>query len=113
VGCSDTEYHLLDYAWYVCNTTDELHAVGTKLDNPWGLFDTSGNAAEWVWDGYATYPEGAATDPLGDEEATNRAVRGGDYDDSAAAVQPGSRANDAPTNRTSSRGFRLVRTVQE
>ena len=38
-----------DVAWYSANSKVRLHPVGEKAPNQFGLFDMSGNAAEWVW----------------------------------------------------------------
>lgn len=38
------------FAWHAGNSAGRLHPVATKKANPLGLFDTLGNAAEWLWE---------------------------------------------------------------
>ncbi len=52
--------------------------VGSFAPNALGLHDTTGNAWEWVDDGYAPYPPGPVRDPRGPDRAP-RTVRGGSW----------------------------------
>jgi formylglycine-generating enzyme required for sulfatase activity len=39
-----------DIAWYDGNSNNQLHPVGQKLPNAFGLYDMLGNVWEWVFD---------------------------------------------------------------
>ncbi len=90
-----TAYHFGDdpkllgeYDWYFDNADEQLHEVGTKKPNPWGLYDMHGNVAEWVLDaytddGYARFEKNpvASSDAVAwPTELYPRVVRGGNWD---------------------------------
>ncbi len=94
---SDDPAQLGDYAWYYENADGQLHPVGSKQPNPWGLYDMHGNAMEWVLDaftpdGYPVEAGATATDPIVvPEKIYPRSVRGGSFADDAAQVRCASR----------------------
>lgn len=49
------------YGWRV----GDLHSVGMKPANDWGLFDMTGNAAEWCHDSFQLFSNSPVTDPVG------------------------------------------------
>ncbi len=74
----------LAYAWYMGNLTNyRPHAVGGKTQNELGLYDMSGNVAEWCYDYSAAYPVGAQLDPANNKTAITRILRGGSWYSSA------------------------------
>ena len=76
-----------DYAWYAANSDGKYQLAGHKKPNAWGLYDMLGNVMEWTLDQYAPYPAAAQVNPW--VKATKpypMAVRGGSWNDPAAAV---------------------------
>lgn len=86
---------LENYAWFVDNAGEGYHKVGLKKPNPWGLHDMHGNVAEWVLDQHI--PEGYTTDLRSENPLLvpktlyPRVVRGGGWNQDAAALRSGAR----------------------
>lgn len=98
-------------AWHSGNSANTTHAVKTKMANGRGLYDLSGNAAEWVWDWYQpNYEALPATDPIGPTTGTDRVNRGGAWSSSVATARIASRSSADPgLGALSPLGFRVVR----
>ncbi len=101
---------LSEYAWFIKSSGDEPHPVATRKPNAWGLYDTLGNAWEWVNDWYAadTYQKSTRVDPQGPAEGRSRVRRGGSYHCPLYQTRPAYRAANAPDTSYSVIGFRLV-----
>ena len=94
--------------WHEKNSEKKIHPVGKKQPNELGLYDMSGNVAEWCWDWYneTYYLQGDQTDPTGPDAGTKRVIRGGFYNNSDFALRPPYRGSIDPKT---SWGFRLLR----
>ena len=107
-------------AWYEETANGSTHPGRQLLPNAWGLYDTLGNVAEWLWDGETcggtlepTLPT-SAVDPLGPvEPCRGHRLCAGQYWGTRAGdmtIMTRSMAgSDAPYNNL---GFRLARTVR-
>lgn len=100
-----------EYAWTITNSGDVTHPVGQLKSNAFGMYDTFGNAWEWVSDWYQpdSYKYHAATNPKGSKAGTKKIRRGGSYHCASHIVRSGYRAADNPSQRYSVMGFRIVR----
>lgn len=95
----DDPDQLAEYGWYFDNSDSKPHPVGQKKANPWGLYDMHGNVAEWTLDqvlddGYQKFAGKtltAADALVWPTKVTPRAVRGGHWDDEAAACRSAAR----------------------
>ena len=99
-----------DYAWYIENSGETTHPVGQKQPNAWGLYDTGGNAFEWVADWYDPdyYSVSPAVDPAGPPTGGSRVIKGGCWTCQPVGVRPANRNGLAPNERSSSLTFRLA-----
>ncbi|MCK6523789.1 formylglycine-generating enzyme family protein [Myxococcota bacterium] len=101
----DEEAVLGEFAWFTGNSGDQVHAVGGKKANPWGLHDLHGNVWEWVWDAYDSYNSGKVVNSVG----TSRALRGGSFGHSPENLRSADRVRYSPEVQIWYYGFRCAR----
>ncbi len=82
----DDEAPMGDYAWFVDNSDGKSQPIGKKKPSPWGLYDITGNVAEWTLDQYDpkfyASPGAGAASPFNQPVTLYpRVVRGGSWDD--------------------------------
>ena len=78
------------------------------LPNAYGLYDMSGNVAEWVNDWYAAYPTTSQENYTGAKSGDYKVVRGGGWPDKAPALASAERDKENPKYRSQKVGFRVV-----
>ena len=97
------EKALGDYAWFSGNSDNKFHKSGEKKPNAWGLYDMTGNVAEWTLDeykadGYQSLP--SDTGKLQTAFSPSRypkAVRGGSFRDEAPVLRSAARVKSEPS----------------
>ncbi len=85
--------------------------VASLAPNPFGLYDTAGNAMEWVGDCWNPNYTGAPGDARtrSDGDCTSRVARGGAFNKPAISMRSSTRNRFAPNTRIDMLGFRVVR----
>jgi formylglycine-generating enzyme required for sulfatase activity len=115
-GGNDTAFFNNDIAWYISNSDNKTHPVKSKLPNELGIYDMSGNVAEYVADWYSTkYSSEAVADPSGPASHVRdyRVVRGGSWQGAANSLMVVSRGYNDGASRLATHGFRLALTITE
>ncbi|ASN22795.1 sulfatase-modifying factor protein [Streptomyces pluripotens] len=98
-GTSGPRYGPLnEVAWYRGNSGGQIHPVGGKRPNAWGLYDMLGNVWDWCWDVYDAEVYG-----------TYRVLRGGGWADEHWSCRASVRRRGHPTFRIDDVGFRVAR----
>ena len=97
-----------EVAWYVSNSNGTTQPVAQKQPNELGIYDMSGNVAEWVNDWYGRYPSVPVTDPTGPASGSFRVYRNGGYSDKAANIRIAFRYMERVTYKQPFIGLRLA-----
>lgn len=111
-----------DTTWYcgdepACQETtilcgqDDVAEVSSLLPNPWGLFDTSGNVAEWLHDWDGALPPEHVVDWSGPANGEAKLIGGGAAGYFGSDCRTGFVEPLAPDVTLEFVGFRLVRTL--
>ena len=109
----DTEADLAEVGWFDGNSEEQLHPVGEKTANEFGLFDMHGNAWEWCEDAWGPgfYRKRAATKPdpvCRGKGGSSRVLRGGCFTGDADWCRSAVRLGDLPVYRFFFIGFRVA-----
>ena len=85
------------------------YAVQTKDPNELGLYDMSGDVAEYCSDWYGPYPEESVVNPTGPETGQFHVIRGGHHYDDDYYLRVSTRSSEERLgNSSDALGFRLV-----
>ena len=82
--------------------------VGSLRPNAWGLYDMSGNVAEWCADWVGDYSTGPRTNPTGAPSGVSRVIRGGSWTRPSQFCRSACVIVNTPGSRNSHLGFRVV-----
>ena len=100
-GTTGYRYGEIDQiAWYNENSGGQIHEVGRKEPNAWGLYDMLGNVWEWCWDLYDENVYGSY-----------RIFRGGSWAEAARGCGATCRRRSHPSFCIDDLGFRLARSL--
>lgn len=100
-----------DYLWHMDNAYNKPQAVCRKLPNEWGLFDMSGNMAEWCsdWNEKTHDRRGMQiSDPAGPEEGEYKIIKDGSWAVRAQYCRSASRSMQKPDAKDMYTGLRLI-----
>ena len=85
------------------------HDVATKEPNSWGMYDMSGNVAEWTRDNYfAITFKIEDSNPTGSYLGTNKVLKGGSWKDGVKKLYMTNRDDEDPRYWSDHIGFRCV-----
>ena len=97
-------------AWFQQNSGNSTHKCGLKRPNELGIYDMSGNVAEWCYDiyNYDYYKYSVYDNPTGPEKGDNKVNRGGGWLMNETYQRTDVRNVNAPNEKNASVGLRLA-----
>lgn len=109
--CGHDSACLSGVAWHKENSSNRKHPVKAKLANQYGLYDMSGNVAEWTADVYSWtyYTSSPPVDPQGPAFGAVRSVRGGWFGAGVTYMRVSYRSGNAPSYAQGYLGGRCCR----
>ena len=101
-----------EVAWYAATSGEQMHPVGTKAANAFGLHDMLGNVAEWVRDRYYNRYDDSGDGAAPEEPLAPNATavaRGGSWFSELAGLRVSRRLEMYPDAAEPIIGFRCAR----
>ena len=95
-------------AWYISNSENKSHPIGSRQANELNIYDMSGNVSEWCQDTYSKYEKTSQINPIGASNELNRVIRGGSWIANGWHCHSSDRGAHSPDWSYSSLGFRLA-----
>lgn len=97
--------------WFSENAGKRVHVVKELAPNAWGLYDMSGNVAEWCHDLYADYRLDAqyVQDPKGPDMSKDYVIRGGSWKSDKKECRVASRQHNQKGVDKQEYGLRLIK----
>ena len=98
-------------AWFSETYNGIEHKSGELLPNELGLYDMTGNIAEWCWDYYSEsyYSQSESVNPKGPDVGSTRVFRGGTRRDKMKNIEISRRSYLEQDKKNLYVGFRVVR----